>query len=59
MILVAIYLVVIPVVESPNLGFLFAVLTMVLGLVLYYPFVYRQIELKIISKKSCDHVVWQ
>ena len=50
MILVAIYLVVIPVVESRNIGFLFVILTMVLGLVLYYPFVYLQIELKIISK---------
>lgn len=54
MILVAIYLVVIPVVESPKLGFLFAGLTMVVGLVLYYPLVYRQFELKIISKTRPD-----
>jgi len=50
MILVAIYLVVIPVVSSPNIGFLIAALLILFGLVFYYPFVYRKIELECMSK---------
>jgi L-type amino acid transporter 9 len=50
MILVAIYLVVIPVVSSPNIGFLIAALLILFGLVFYYPFVYRKIELEFMSK---------
>jgi L-type amino acid transporter 9 len=49
-ILVAIYLVIIPVVSSPNIGFLIAALLILLGLVFYYPFVYRKIELRFMRK---------
>ena len=52
MILVAIYLVVIPIIASPNIGLVVAALLMLFGLIFYYPFVYRKIELKIIGKKK-------
>ncbi|CAF1234980.1 unnamed protein product [Adineta ricciae] len=50
MILISIYLVVVPVVSSPNTGFLIAGLIILFGLVFYYPFVYRQIELRFINE---------
>ena len=37
-------------VASPNIGFLVASLLILLGLVFYYPFVYRKIELKAVRK---------
>jgi hypothetical protein len=46
-----------PVISSPNIGFLVAALLILFGLVFYYPFVYRKIELKIISKKKTDYVI--
>jgi L-type amino acid transporter 9 len=49
-ILVAIYLVVVPVISSPSIGFLIAAILILFGLVFYYPFVYRKIELKCMSK---------
>ena len=50
MILVAIYLVVIPVVSSPSIGFLIASVVILFGLVFYYPFVYRNIKLGFVGK---------
>lgn len=37
-------------IASPNIGFLIAGLLILLGLVFYYPFVYRKIELKFVRK---------
>ncbi|UJR36528.1 hypothetical protein I4U23_029249 [Adineta vaga] len=50
MILISIYLIIVPVISSPNIGFLVAGLTILFGLVFYYPFVYRRIELRFISE---------
>lgn len=50
-ILVAIYLVIAPVINKPNILFLFATLLILFGLVFYYPFVYRKRELDFMSKK--------
>ena len=41
-----------PVVVAPNIGFLVAGCLILLGLVFYYPFVYRKIELSFVSKCS-------
>ncbi|CAF4492546.1 unnamed protein product [Rotaria sp. Silwood2] len=48
-ILISIYLVFAPVIADPNIGFLVAFLIILFGLIFYYPFVYRKIELNIIS----------
>ncbi|CAF4864026.1 unnamed protein product [Rotaria sp. Silwood1] len=48
-VLISIYLVVAPVITSPSIEFLFATALILFGLVFYYPFVYRKIELKIIK----------
>ncbi|CAF4021696.1 unnamed protein product [Rotaria sordida] len=48
-ILISIYLVIAPVIADPSIGFLIASLVILFGLVFYYPFVYRKIEINIIS----------
>ncbi|CAF3120388.1 unnamed protein product [Rotaria sp. Silwood2] len=48
-ILISIYLVFAPVIADPSIGFLVAFLIVLFGLIFYYPFVYRKIELNIIS----------
>ena len=50
MLLVSVYLIIVPVISSPSIGTLIAALVILFGLVLYYPFVYRKIELQWISK---------
>ncbi|CAF1017870.1 unnamed protein product [Rotaria sordida] len=47
-VLISIYLVLAPVITSPNIGYLFATIMILCGLVFYYPFVYRKIEWNII-----------
>ncbi|CAF4190769.1 unnamed protein product [Rotaria socialis] len=47
-ILISIYLVVAPVIAAPQLGFLLASLFILFGLVFYYPFVYRKMEINFI-----------
>ncbi|CAF1289956.1 unnamed protein product [Adineta ricciae] len=49
-ILISIYLVVAPLIAAPSIGFLVAGALILFGLVFYYPFVYRKIELTIITK---------
>ncbi|CAF1418832.1 unnamed protein product [Rotaria sordida] len=49
-ILISIYLVIAPVIASPRIGFLFATVLILFGLVFYYPFIYRKIEVNIIKK---------
>ncbi|CAF4558375.1 unnamed protein product [Rotaria sp. Silwood1] len=49
-ILIAIYLVFAPVIADPNIGFLIASLIILFGLIFYYPFVYRKIEVNIIKR---------
>jgi hypothetical protein len=46
-----------PVISSPNIGFLVAGLLILAGLVFYYPFVYRKIELNIMSEKTIAHLI--
>jgi len=48
-ILISIYLVIAPVISNPDIGFLIAASVILSGLIFYYPFVYRKIELKFIS----------
>ena len=50
------YLVIAPVISSPNMGFLFATILILSGLVFYYPFVYRKIELGSMSKRSLPYL---
>jgi hypothetical protein len=50
MILISIYLVVVPAIFHPKIGFIFPAITAVLGLILYYPFVYRKMESKLLRK---------
>ncbi|CAF3243300.1 unnamed protein product, partial [Rotaria sp. Silwood2] len=47
MILVSIYLVIAPVISSPNIGYLVALIIMLVGLVFYYLFVFREIQLNL------------
>ncbi|CAF4316989.1 unnamed protein product, partial [Rotaria sordida] len=47
MILVAIYLVIAPVISSPNVGYLIAVIILLVGLIFYYLFVFRKIQLNL------------
>ncbi|CAF1292413.1 unnamed protein product [Rotaria sordida] len=49
-ILIFIYLVISPVISNPNIGFLVALILILFGLIFYYPFVYRKIELKLIQQ---------
>ncbi|CAF1388436.1 unnamed protein product [Rotaria sordida] len=49
-ILISIYLVISPVISNPNIGFLVALILILFGLIFYYPFVYRKIELKFIQQ---------
>ncbi|CAF3689710.1 unnamed protein product [Rotaria sordida] len=49
-ILIAIYLILIPVISDPNIGYLVAGILVLSGLILYYPFVYRKIELRFMSR---------
>jgi len=46
MILVAVYLIVVPVIANPKLPFLYAAIFMLGGLVFYFPFVYCKIKFK-------------
>jgi hypothetical protein len=39
-----------PVIADPNIGFIIASLIILFGLVFYYPFVYRKIEINIFRK---------
>ncbi|CAF1300469.1 unnamed protein product [Rotaria sordida] len=50
MILVAIYLVIAPVISSPNVGYLIAVIILLVGLIFYYLFVFRKIQLNLMKK---------
>ncbi|CAM4820896.1 unnamed protein product [Rotaria magnacalcarata] len=50
MILVSIYLVIAPVISSPNIGYLVAIIILLIGLVFYYLFVFRKIQLKGMKK---------
>ncbi|CAM4956179.1 unnamed protein product [Rotaria socialis] len=50
MILVSIYLVIAPVISSPNIGYLVALIILLVGLVFYYLFVFRKIQLKVMKK---------
>ncbi|CAF3983100.1 unnamed protein product [Rotaria sp. Silwood2] len=50
MILVSIYLVIAPVISSPNIGYLVALIIMLVGLVFYYLFVFREIQLNLMKK---------
>jgi hypothetical protein len=38
------------VIASPSIGFLVASLLILLGLVFYYPFIYRKVELQVVSE---------
>ncbi|CAF0835435.1 unnamed protein product [Rotaria sordida] len=49
-ILISIYLVIAPVISKPSIGLLVATTIMLVGLVFYYPFVYRKMELNIMKK---------
>ncbi|CAF0734828.1 unnamed protein product [Adineta steineri] len=51
-ILISIYLVIAPLISSPSIGFLVAGILILFGLVFYYPFVYRKIELQFIKKTN-------
>ncbi|CAF2053480.1 unnamed protein product [Rotaria magnacalcarata] len=51
-ILISIYLIIVPVISYPSVGFLIAALVILFGLVFYYPFVYRKIELQLMKKTS-------
>ncbi|CAF0959548.1 unnamed protein product [Adineta steineri] len=51
-ILISIYLVIAPLISSPSIGFLVAGILILFGLVFYYPFVYRKIELQFIKKAN-------
>ncbi|CAF1234253.1 unnamed protein product [Adineta steineri] len=53
-ILIAAYLVIGPVIAQPDIGFLIASAIILSGLLFYYPFVYRKIELNIISNAKTN-----
>ncbi|CAF3601899.1 unnamed protein product [Rotaria sordida] len=55
-VLISIYLVLAPVITSPNIGYLFATIMILCGLVFYYPFVYRKIEWNIINFSKTSNV---
>ncbi|CAF0777144.1 unnamed protein product [Rotaria sordida] len=50
--LIAISLVIIPIVYNRSIRFLFAAIVMLFGLIFYYPFVYRKIELPFMKKMN-------
>ncbi|CAF3832093.1 unnamed protein product [Rotaria sordida] len=54
-ILISIYLVIAPVISKPSIGLLVATTIMLVGLVFYYPFVYRKMELNIMTESNSIH----
>lgn len=48
--IISCYLVVAPIIDNPQLEYLYASLFILAGLIFYVPFVYFKIELKIMSK---------
>ncbi|CAF4949805.1 unnamed protein product [Rotaria sp. Silwood1] len=50
MILVSIYLIIAPVISSPNIGYLVALMIVLVGLIFYYLFVYRKIQPHLMKK---------
>jgi hypothetical protein len=43
-------LILVPVISDPNIGYLIAGILVLSGLILYYPFVYRKVELPFMSE---------
>ncbi|CAF3947436.1 unnamed protein product [Rotaria magnacalcarata] len=50
MLLVALYLIIAPVISSPNIGFLVAALVLLVGLIFYYLFVFRKMKSTFMKK---------
>ncbi|CAF4100214.1 unnamed protein product [Rotaria socialis] len=52
MLLVALYLIIAPVISSPNIGFLVAALILLVGLIFYYLFVFRKMQPTFMKKMN-------
>ncbi|CAF1284776.1 unnamed protein product [Rotaria sordida] len=50
MILVSVYLIIAPVISSPNIGYLIALIIVLVGLIFYYLFVFRKIQPNLMKK---------
>ncbi|CAF3978914.1 unnamed protein product [Rotaria sp. Silwood2] len=54
-IIISIYLVITPVITQPSVKLLYATIIMLVGLVFYYPFVYRKMEFNIMIESNSIH----
>ncbi|CAF4125391.1 unnamed protein product, partial [Adineta steineri] len=58
-ILIALYLILVPVISNPNFGYLVATVLLLSGLLLYYPFVYRKVEFRFmiqVESQICNEI---
>ncbi|CAF4475175.1 unnamed protein product [Rotaria socialis] len=54
-VLISMYLVIAPLISSPSISFIFASIWILFGLVFYYSFAYRKIELNIVRKENVQY----